>query len=93
MRAYTLEAYEQAGCPMQKTSSVIFAGLHEELGGKVCDTGCSMFRGGGCKAYQVLLRPSERAVQQASKEETVREEAARCGLSINEVRRRRRAGV
>lgn len=56
-----------------------------------CTTGCAYFDGGKCPAHKALTKP---AVTLTSPQgETVREAAARLGVSISEIRRRRQAAA
>lgn len=68
----------------------LFLGLHQATNGDPCTTGCAYFNGGKCPAYRKLTIPSKPEAQQEP-QETVRETAARLGISISEVRRRRKA--
>ena len=88
MNAYTLEEYDAAGCPFLADRATIFCGLHKIVNGRVCDTGCGWFDGGKCAAYRKLTVPTKTAVQEP--QETVRETAKRLGVTIAEIRRRRR---
>jgi len=67
----------------------LFIGLHGATNGDPCTTGCAYFNGGKCAAYRKLTIPAKVEAQQEP-QETVRETAARLGVSISEVRRRRR---
>ena len=87
MNAYTLEEYDAAGCPFLADSTLRFCSLHIITDGHVCD-GCGNFDGGKCAAYRKLIVPTKTAVQ--APQETVRETAKRLGITIAEVRRRRR---
>jgi hypothetical protein len=61
----------------------------EFTNGKVCDTGCHAFDNGKCAAYKKLTTVSPTVpIQEIG--ETVKQEAARMGLSISEVRRQRK---
>lgn len=81
--------FDDAGCELAK-SPLIFLGLHKVTRGDPCTTGCAYFNSGKCPAYLKLFKPQQAklVVQQG---ETVREEAARLGISISEVRRRRKS--
>lgn len=68
----------------------LFVGLHGATGGDPCTTGCAYFKGGRCPAYMKLIIPAKVEAQQEPME-TVRETATRLGISISEVRRRRRS--
>lgn len=69
---------------------VMFLGIHAATNGDPCTTGCAYFNGGKCPAYRKLTIPAKVEAQQEP-QETVRETAARLGISISEVRRRRRS--
>lgn len=84
MKSYTVAEYLDAGCPELKIASMML--VHGITGGRVCDTGCHAFNGGGCQYYRNLISgktPTKYA-------ETVRQEAERRGVSIKTVRRERR---
>lgn len=68
----------------------MFLLLHKATNGDPCTTGCAYYDGGRCPDYRKLNVPAKPAAQQEPME-TVRETAARLGISISEVRRRRRA--
>jgi hypothetical protein len=88
MKIYSISEYARAGCPFLKDSPPIFIGLHKQVGGKVCDTGCGQFDGGRCAAYAQMVREVKiNAGQNPS--ETVRLMGHRLDISISEVRRRR----
>ena len=91
MNFYTIQEYVDAGCPEVGDATGI--AIYHLTGGKICDTGCNRFQGGRCGAYNRLVSRSQVATLNHRKEEqteTVREEAARRGLSIKQVRRERR---
>jgi len=67
----------------------IFMAIYQATGGHPCTTGCAYFNGGKCPAYLKLNVPAKAEAQQRP-QETVRETAVRLGISISEVRRRRR---
>jgi hypothetical protein len=88
MNPYPAIKYFEAGCDFAKSGAGAFYAVHGLTQGRVCDTGCAWYANGKCAAYRGLT-----AVPAAPKQdqgETVRQEAARRGLSINEVRRQRR---
>lgn len=90
MKSYSITDYLKAGCPELERPDMM--AVHGLTGGRVCDTGCWAFNGGGCAAYKKLTSlglgsPHKNPNQH---KETVRAEAKRRGLSINEVRRQRR---
>lgn len=93
-KPYTLAQYLDAGCETLTRNGkldAIGAGIHGATGGKPCN-GCPANK--GCAALsklRVLDSTTLRSVMPAP--ETVREEAARRGLSIGEVRRQRHAGI
>lgn len=88
---HTVTQFQKTDCQLLEPIH-IFVGIYQATGGDPCTTGCAYFNGGACAAYRKLNIPSVSAVQQASME-TVRETAIRLGISISEVRRRRRNGV
>jgi hypothetical protein len=90
VKAYLATQYLEAGCNFAQESPMPFVGVHGVTGGRVCDTGCAEFSGGKCPAYRALTATATAPVH-AVAVETVREEAARRGLSISEIRRQRRA--
>lgn len=67
----------------------LFIGLHAATNGDPCTTGCAYFNGGKCAAYRTLNTVAKATPEQHT--ETVREMAARLGISISEARRRRAA--
>jgi hypothetical protein len=85
MNAYSIAQYSSAECPEIEIPSMI--AVHGITGGRVCDTGCHLFNNGYCRAYKNLTRNLKASIQPT---ETVRAEATRRGVSINEVRRNRR---
>jgi hypothetical protein len=77
-----------AGCQLAEPLP-IFVGIYSLSNGYPCK-GCSYLEFEDCAAYHKLYpkgAPPEPATQQG---ETVREQAARLGVSISEVRRQRR---
>ena len=91
---YTLRQYLEAGCQTLTRDGkldLIGAGLHGATGGMPCN-GCFMLRN-NCQAYAKLRGNAASKPKAAHPGETVREEAARRGLSIGEVRRQRHAGI
>lgn len=89
MKPYDAAAYVEAGCQFAKESPPSFLLVYMGTQHKVCDTGCAWFDGGRCPAYRRLTIPSKPAAQQEP-QESVRDTAKRLGISISEVRRRRR---
>lgn len=89
MNSYTMQQYLDAGCNQLGIRDLVASALYNATGGKVCDTGCPYFKEGNCEAYKNLTR---RVTAKPAPTETVKQEAARLGVSINEVRRRRNAG-
>lgn len=81
--------YRSAGCQFFHESPTIFYALLPRVSGNACETGCGYFRGGKCPAYMKLSTPSKIKAGQLP-QETVKETARRLGISISEVRRRRR---
>ena len=90
MNKYSMDDYVTAGCAFYENSRPAFALVWMGTQGKVCDTGCAWFDGGKCQAFRKLTIPAKPAAQQEP-QETVRETAKRLGISISEVRRRRKA--
>ena len=88
---YSVQEYMDAGCQtlaIDGKLDAIGVGIHSATGGMPC-TGC--FSNDRCKAY-AQLRSGSKAQENKPKPampETVREEAARLGISIGDVRRRR----
>jgi hypothetical protein len=84
--AYTIREYVDAGCEQLKGGAdVIGLGIYAVTEGRMCD-GCHAQP--KCKAFVKLQgAPVWRAP--IAPAETVRQEAARLGVSISEVRRRR----
>lgn len=89
MERRSIDEYVSAGCAFYDNSRPAFAMVWIATAGQVCDTGCAWFDGGKCPAYRNLTIPAKPAAQQEP-QETVRQTAARLGISISEVRRRRR---
>lgn len=99
---FTVQQYRDAKCHLVNggPGTLPFELLHDAAKGKVCD-GCAHFDNGRCAAYLQLELSTDSAGKPlrnvAMKEafavgygqESVKDEAARRGLSINEVRRRR----
>ena len=82
--------FSEAGCELTRPVQ-IFVGLYSATNGDPCTTGCAYYKGGNCKAFLAMKdAPQKKAAQQAPTE-TVREAAARLGVSISEVRRRRKS--
>jgi len=86
MEPYNIQAYLDAGCFEMKLALMVL--VHGKTGGRVCDTGCHAFDNGRCRAYMKLVNQSKRSTIEPT--ETVKEEAARRGIGIREVRRQRR---
>ena len=86
---HTVEQFLGTDCQLLKPFDMFMA-LHQATLGDPCTTGCSYFNGGKCEAYRKLTIPAKAEAQQEPME-TVRETAARLGISISEVRRRRRS--
>jgi len=84
MKSYTGEEYIAAGC---KEMHGAMLAIHVITAGRICDTGCWAFDGGKCPAYRKLI--SFKGQSKAEILETVRQEAARRGISISQVRRER----
>lgn len=84
---FMLHEYVESGC-MQMEIPGIGAGLYRYTHGRMCD-GCPAYNGGRCESLRKMIARNARPMAQSAPTETVRQEAARTGLSINEVRRRR----
>ena len=90
---YSLPQYLAAGCltlTRDGKFDLIGVGIHGATGGMPCN-GCFMLKT-NCPAF-AKLRAAGAAMPKAAPTETVREEAARRGISIGEVRRQRQAGI
>ena len=85
---FSIEDFLKTDCQLLEPFP-IFIGLYRVTGGDPCTTGCAYFKGGKCPAYMKLNIPAKVEAQQEPME-TVRETAKRLGISISEVRRRRR---
>lgn len=83
MKRFEIAEYRTAGCKQLERGNIM-GGLviHNLTDGRMCN-GCCYFREGFCPAYRKLTAPVE----------TVKEEATRLGISLSEVRRRRRENV
>ena len=98
MNSHTLEQYRLARCIQvvgdanNKPNTFIMDGLIHKTDGKVCTTGCRFYEGGNCSAYKFLISGKPFGDINPIGTETVRAEAARLGLSIGEIRRRRNGG-
>lgn len=83
--------YGDAGCELFQPFPM-FVAIYDFTGGNPCN-GCNYDLGGRCKARKALFPPATKPAPTAEPPvETVRAEAARLGVSISEVRRRRKAG-
>lgn len=91
MQRFELAEYMAAGCFQVERGPgfAIGVGLHGYTDGRMCD-GCPKFENGKCPAYKTLMKGATQQKQMLAPTETVREEATRFGVSISEVRRRRR---
>lgn len=88
MKAYDAASYVLTeNCKFVKEAAAAFMAVHVATQGKVCDTGCGNFNGGKCIGFQKLTRPY---IAPKVQTETVRAEALRLGITIAEVRRKRR---
>lgn len=85
-QSFTLREYEASGCFQFEVPFLAYA-LHQVTQGRMCN-GCPKYEGGKCESLRKMLRPAVKALAQPAGE-TVRQEAARRGLSISEVRRQR----
>lgn len=84
--------FTDAGCELANPIG-LFLGLYAATNGNPCTTGCAYYRGGNCPAYRAMKDAAQKKAAQQEPTETVRETAARLGISISEVRRRRAAGA
>lgn len=90
MQRFELQAYLEARCwQLDRESGRFTVGLalHGHTNGNMCD-GCPKFDKGNCESYKIL---SLAKTLTSVTTETVKQEAARLGISIGEVRRRRNA--
>lgn len=81
MQSFTVEEYQRAGC-FQFEVPVLALGLHAYTRGRMCN-GCPKYEGGKCESLRKMLRPAVPTMRQPAGE-TVRQEAARRGISIGE---------
>lgn len=89
---YSLPQYLAAGCQTLTRDGkldLIGAGIHGATGGMPCN-GCYMLKT-RCESFEKLRASGTPMPSAARTGETVREEAARRGISIGEVRRQRQA--
>jgi hypothetical protein len=91
MDKHSFEQFKDAGCEFFSGSPVPFMAVHIATNGNVCQTGCAWYEGGRCPAYRTLT--AKPVLPDAPKGETVREAAARLGVSISEIRRQRRGAA
>ena len=80
--------FTEAGCILTETIN-LFLSLYAVTDGDPCTTGCAYYEGGKCPAYRSMIGAPQKKAAQQEPQETVREAAARLGVSISEVRRRR----
>ena len=91
MQRFEIAEYMAAGCFQVERGPgfAVGVGLHGFTDGRMCD-GCPKFQHGKCDSYKELTRGlAQKKRDMPEPTETVREEAARLGISISEVRRRR----
>lgn len=86
------QKFADAGCELAKPIG-LFLGVFAATNGDPCTTGCAYYKGGNCPAYRAMKDAPQKKVAQQEPTETVRETAKRLGISISEVRRRRRGSV
>lgn len=88
MISFEIKSYQDAGCTMLSTAkdATAMTAVHGITGGRLCDTGCAAYHGGKCAAYRRMVGALP---AQPFHVETVKQEAARLGISLSEVRRRR----
>ena len=95
MQRFEIYEYMEVGCMQVERGPMLIAGLglHSLTDGKMCDR-CPKFQHGKCESYKELTRSAAQrkreAVASILPTETVRQESDRLGVSISEVRRRRR---
>lgn len=89
MKPQPMDNYVDAGCAFYANSRPAFAMVWLMTQGDVCTTGCAWFDSGKCPAFRKMTIPAKVEAKQEPME-SVRETAARLGISISEVRRRRR---
>ena len=91
---FSVLQYVDAGCELANPID-LFVAVHTFTKGDPCTTGCAYYKGGQCKAYLALNRkePTVKAPVVPEYGETVKQEAARLGVSISEIRRRRREAI
>jgi hypothetical protein len=82
INSFTLLQYQEAGCPIVLNPTVKLCNSNVE-----CDLS---FRKGGCEAYKKLLAIKPLSDNTVVHTNSVKAEAKRLGLSLSEVRRRRR---
>ena len=98
MNSHTLEQYRLARCPQivgddkTKGNPILMSWFVRETSGRVCTTNCAWYEKGNCSAYKFLISGKPFSDINPICSEPVRAEAARLGLSIGEVRRRRNGG-
>jgi hypothetical protein len=97
MNSYTLDQYRLARCPQvvgdkdnKGNPALMQILINTTKEGSVCN-GCSWFRT-GCIANMFLKSGQAFSTINPITTESVRNEAARLGLSIGEIRRRRNGG-
>ena len=92
--SFSVFQYADAGCELADPIHM-FVAVHMATNENPCNTGCAYYKGGQCKAYLALNRkePTVKAPVVPEYGETVKQEAARLGVSISEVRRRRREAI
>jgi len=88
--SFSVSQYVDAGCELAHPIN-LFVTVYRLTKGDPCTTGCAYYKGGQCKAHLALNRggTTVKAPVVPKYSETVKQEAARLGVSISEVRRRR----
>lgn len=92
MKRAELTEYRDADCHFFLSAPGPFIVVWKGTDGRACDTGCSWYESGKCSAYRKIVQPGK-SRPGAVAGETVREEAARRGVSISQVRRERAAAA
>lgn len=94
-KPYTLQQYREAGCAKFRNGprDLFALSLFLITEGFMCN-GCPAMRDrNGCQSFKALSPPVYVHLPPKAPTETVRQEAARRGISIGEVRRQRQASL
>lgn len=93
--SFSILQHFDSGCALVNPPELFYA-LHWFAKGSLCKTGCAYYEDGKCPAYRRMSggTPNVATVPVVPiYTETVRQEAERLGVTIAEVRRRRRAAI